>query len=124
MSHVLVAVFCQLCFLRGEQPSLKGVEPDGVAGDCCQTRLEYEAEQMIWILTQYAVCLRLRERQCARHLADPPHIVALVGVEWSEHLVGGESHRGEKQDAIDFPLTRQQHHPIVEPVSALLGRKT
>ena len=78
---------------------------------------------MIWISEENAVRLRLGEGQRANDLANPTHIVTLVGIERREHLIGGQRHWREKLDAVRFPLSGEKHYAVVEPVSPLLRRK-
>jgi len=78
------------------------MEPGRVARQCCEPGLEYQSEKVVGILAQNTVRLRFGERNGANDFPDPAHVVALVGVERSEHLIGGQRHRSEELDAIDL----------------------
>src|SRR6266576_4695661 len=95
----------------------------GVAYDRCQTCFQNQSEKMVWISEENAVGLRFGEGQSADDLANTTHIVTLVGIEGREHLIGSQRHWREELYAVVLSLTREQHHPIVEPVGSLLRRQ-
>src|SRR5689334_15545489 len=122
MPRVLFAVRRQLCLLGGEQPALVRAELSFITSDRCQTSLQDQAKQVIWIRQQNAVCLRFRERQRTSYFTDAAHVVTLVGVEWSQIAVRDERHRREKLNAVGLALGSERHHPIVKTISPLLRR--
>src|SRR3954471_14036895 len=85
--------------------------------DAC---LEDESEQMIRIFAENGISLRLRERERSCDFANPSHVVALIGVQGGEQLIGEKSHWGEELYAVSLSLGREHHHSIVQTISALL----
>jgi len=99
------------------------VQLSRVADHRGEARFQNQSEKVIWISEENAVSLRFGEWQRANDLSNPTHIVTLVGIEWREHLIGGQRHRREKLDTVSFPLSCKKHYAVVEPISPLLRRK-
>src|SRR4051812_12358097 len=120
VAHVLVTLLRQLGFLCCDQSPLIRMELSRVAGKEGDARFQDEAKQVVRILAQNAVGLSLREGKRSSNFPNPTHVITLVGVQWREHLIRSESHWREELYAIGLSLSGEQHHSIVQTISALL----
>src|SRR5215207_3871305 len=104
----------------GDELALVLAGDRGVGAHACR---EGESEEVVRLRAQNGVGLRLRHGVIARHLTDPPEVVALVGVEGADQLVGAHRHRREDEQAVALSLLVVAHHAVEEARRTLLGRE-
>lgn len=75
---------------------------------------------MLWIFDEDRVRLRPGKRQRSGNLGNASEVVALVGIQWAQHLVRADRHGREEKHTVGFPLIGQQHHAIEQAICAFL----
>src|SRR4051794_13020337 len=111
-----------LSWFRGEE---LGVERAGAGVVLLHARragAEDETEQMGGAGGEDGVGFGARERGVAADFAEPAQVVALIEVEWGDHLVGGARHGEERLHGLGATGLVLGHDAVVEPFGALLGR--
>src|ERR1700694_1553789 len=122
MSQIFLTFLRCFGFFGGNQAPFVRVKLSGISSQRREPRLEYEAEEMVRIFAENAVCLRFSEWNRSHDFADPAHVVPLIGIERRKHLIRGDSHRSEELHAISLTLCGEKHHSVVETICALLRR--